>query len=69
LQLLNEVHIVILYTSVVFQPSFVLYEVDKITQNKVRKATFPASIEEMEQLLTQSARKHSKTRTILSSLT
>lgn len=47
LQLLNEAHIVILYTSVVFQPSFVRFKVDKITQNKVRKATFPASTEEV----------------------
>lgn len=47
LQLLHEVHMVILCTSVVFQPSFVLYKMDKITQNKVRKATFPASIEEV----------------------
>lgn len=51
LQLLNEVHIVILYTSVVFQLSFVLCKVGKITQNKVRKATFPASMKEVQQLL------------------
>lgn len=47
LQLLKEVHIVVMYTSVVFQLSFVLCKVGKITQNKARKATFPASMEEV----------------------
>lgn len=33
--------------TIVFQLSFILHKVDKITQNKVRKATFPASMEEV----------------------